>query len=150
MSRCASASCTRREAGGGGFCSGCPGSGTAVDQLVPILHRAEKYLERLRKDRRVLVALDEHAFQRGEHVRTVVEADDLQRLQRVDGRAGPDRHAGGAQRPRKADDVVGDDAGRHRQIQIIGRIWRHDHECIRCGKPYSMSFAPQQTLDFID
>ena len=97
MSRCASASCTRREAGGGGFCSGWPGQRHAVDQLVPVLHRAKKNLERLREDRRMLVPLDEHAFQRREHVGAVVEAYDLQRLQGIDGRARTDRHAGSAQ-----------------------------------------------------
>ena len=83
-----------------------------IQHVLPFLGGAEEQVERLREDQRVLVALDEDRFQRGEDVGAVADLDHLQRVQRIDHGAGPDRNAGGAQRAGKADDVVGHLAGR--------------------------------------
>ena len=80
--------------------------------MLPVLGGAEEQVEGLREDQRMLVALDEDRLQRGEDVGAVADLDHLQRVQRIDHRAGPDRNPGGAQRARKADDVVGHLAGR--------------------------------------
>jgi hypothetical protein len=79
--------------------------------VLPVFRGAEEQVEGLREDQRMLVALDEDRFQRGEDVGAVADLDHLQRVQRIDDRAGPDRNAGRAQRAGKADDVVGDLAG---------------------------------------
>ena len=83
-----------------------------IQHVLPVLGGAEEQVEGLREDQRVLVALDEDRLQRGEDIGAVADLDHLQRVQRIDHRARPDRNPGRAQRAGKADDVVGDQAGR--------------------------------------
>ena len=80
--------------------------------MLPFLGGAKEQIERLREYQRMFVALDEHRFQGGEDIGAVADLDHPQRIQRIDHRARPDRHPGGAQRAGKADDVVGDQTGR--------------------------------------
>ena len=79
--------------------------------MLPVLGGAEEQVERLREDQRVLVARDEDRFKRGIDIGAVADLDHLQRIHRIDDRAGADRNPGGTQRPGKADHVVGDQPG---------------------------------------
>ena len=108
-----SASCTRCDAGGGFFLAW-SGSG---DQHRSMLLR---YSRAARKNSRTpgRTASNARAASRTPHAassrnrRACRCSISLQRVQRIEHRARPDRNAGGAQRARKVDDVVGDLAGR--------------------------------------
>ena len=75
--------------------------------MLPVFGGAEEQVEGLREDQHMLVALDEDRLQRGVDVGAVADLDHLQRVQRIDDRAGTDGNPGRAQRAGKADDVVG-------------------------------------------
>ena len=60
----------------------------------------------------MLVALDEDRLKRRKYIGAVADIDELDRVHRIDDGARPDRNACGAQRPGKADDVVGRSTGR--------------------------------------
>ena len=84
--------------------------------MLPFLGGAKEQVEGLRKNQRMLMALDEDRLQRGEDVGAVADLDHLQRVHGVDDSTGPDGNAGRPQRPGKADDVVGHLAGRGREV----------------------------------
>jgi hypothetical protein len=90
-----------------------------VQHVLPVFRRAEEQVERLRKYHDMLATLDEDRFQRGEHVGTMPDLDDPQRVERIDDRPWPDRQSRGSQCARETDDVVGDAAGR--RIEMIDR-----------------------------
>jgi hypothetical protein len=82
-----------------------------IQHVLPVLGGAEEQVERLRKNKRMLVALDEDRLQRGEDIAAVADLDHLQRVQRIDHGARPDRNPGRAQRAGEAYDVIGYLAG---------------------------------------
>ena len=69
----------------------------------------------------MLVAFDEDRFQRGIDVSALADLDQPQRVHGIDHRAGAERNAGGPQRARKADDVVGHVACRRIEVIDGGR-----------------------------
>jgi len=79
--------------------------------VLPLVRGAEEQVEGLLEDQRMLVALDEDRFQRGEDLAAVADLDQLQRVHGVDNGAGADGKPRRAQRTGKADDVIGDVAG---------------------------------------
>ena len=106
-----SASWMRCAPGGGAF--GAPGRRLRQhggDQLVDIAALAEEHAEGLVEQNRVLVPLHEHRVQRPVEIVAVADARDAHRFERVEHRARPDRHAGGAQRAREVEDVFGEAA----------------------------------------
>ena len=104
-----------------------------IQHVLPFLGGAEEQVERLREDQRMLVALDEDGLQRGVDVGAVADLDHLQRVHRIDHRARPDRNPGRAQRAGKADDVVGDQAGRRDAVVERGHLRLSDCVFARPG-----------------
>jgi len=82
-----------------------------VQHLLPFVGGTEEQVEGLRKNQRVLAALDEDRLKRREHIGAVADIDELNRIHRVDRSARPDRNACGAQRTGKADNVISRPAG---------------------------------------
>ena len=80
------------------------------DQLLDIAALAEENAERLVEQNRMLVPLHEHRVQRPVEILAVADARDVDRFQRIEHRAGPDRNAGRAQRAREVEDVFGEAA----------------------------------------
>ena len=84
------------------------------NQLFDIAALAEENPERLIEQHRMLVPLHEHRMQRPVEIVARADARDAHRLERIEHRARPDRHAGGAQRAREIEDVFGKTALRRR------------------------------------
>ena len=70
----------------------------------------------------MVVALHEHRVQRPVEIVARADAGGAHRGERIEHRAGPDRNAGGAQRARKVDDVLGELALRvlHGELELGG------------------------------
>ena len=83
------------------------------DDLLDQPALAEEDAEGLVEQNRVLVPLHEHGMQRPVEVVAIADARHLQGFQRIEHRAGPDRHAGRAQRTREVEDVLGEAAFTH-------------------------------------
>ena len=93
-------------------------------QLVEIAALAEEDAERLIEQHRMLVPLHEHRVQRPVEILARADAGGLHRLERIEHRAGPDRNAGGAQRAREIDDVLGEPAVRLARVDAWQRSLR--------------------------
>ena len=85
-------------------------------QLLEIAAPAEEDAERLVEQERMLVPLHEHRVQRPVEILARADAGRLDRRERIEHRAGPDRNAGRAQRAREIDDVLGEAAG----VRLLG------------------------------
>src|SRR5262249_1221692 len=97
-------------------------------QLLEVAALAEEDTERLVKQDRVLVALHEHRMQCPVEVVARADAGRLESLERVEHGARSDRDAGGAQRAREVDDVLGEaplriDHCDYSAARISARTW---------------------------
>ena len=79
-------------------------------ELIDIAAAAEEDAERLVEQDRMLVPLHEHRMQRPVEIVARADAGRLHRFERIEHRARPDRNAGGTQRTREIDDVLGEAA----------------------------------------
>ncbi len=101
---CANASCTRRDAGGGGF-RAFGRQRHRVEHAVRALRAAKEQIERLREDQRMLVTFGENQIPAGgggEQVGAVANVDQLHRVQRIDHHTWTDRQSGYAQTPARS------------------------------------------------